>query len=93
MTDVLSPDAPVESAQTAEQAGEARGGVAHVTLNLPQLVWDTLSGIAAAQGVNKTEAVRRAISAYVFLHEAVEAGDKIVLVHKDGSSETVRIMY
>jgi hypothetical protein len=84
--DVVSPSG--SSGDVAERAPVAR-----ITLTLPQPVWDTLSSIAEEQGVNKTEAVRRAISAYLLLHEAVRDGDKIILQHRDGTAETIRVHY
>ena len=67
-------------------ANLADSTVARITVNLPSRVWQALSDLADHQNMSKTEALRRAITTYVFLMNA-QAEGKEILLRKDGNIE------
>jgi hypothetical protein len=67
--------------------------VARVTVNLPVKVWDALEAAAKADGITRTEALRRAISVDLYFRQQVENGSVIVVERPDGSSERVVFPY
>jgi len=74
-------------------AGERRGRIARLTVNLPWKVFDALRDMAEADGVSKTEALRRAISTEFYLREARRDGAQVYLERPDGTVERIVFPY
>lgn len=69
-------------------ASLAQAAVARVTVNLPSQVWAALTKLAERLRISKTEALRRAITTYVFLMKQQDDG-KEILLRKDGNVERI----
>lgn len=50
-----------------------------------------LEGIAVTTGHTETDAANRAIQLYAFLVAAMDAGDRLILLHPDGDTEEVTL--
>ena len=66
---------------------------ARVTVNLPTKVWDELGSSARADGISRTEALRRAVWVYVFFIGRIRSGSEVLLERPDGKTERVVFPY
>ena len=66
---------------------------ARVTVNLPNKVWGALEEAARADGITRTEALRRAISVDLYFREQIRNGAEILVARSDGSTERVVFPY
>lgn len=69
--------------------GPPQTGVARVTVNLPEKVWEALSRVAEESGMTRTEALRRAISVDLYLREQRKKGKQVLLECDDGTIERI----
>jgi hypothetical protein len=73
-----------------QEPNGSRPGIARVTVNLPSRVWDAFYQMAEAQGVSRTEMLRRCISTEHFRWEVDRDGGSIQVRNADGSVDQVR---
>ncbi len=60
-----------------------------VTVKLPWAVWKVVERMAAAQGVSRTEMLRRCISVMWFVQSALDSGGQLMVEDRDRNVERI----
>lgn len=66
---------------------------ARVTVDFPIRIWREVERMAEAQGISKTEALRRCISTEVFRRQMEAEGAHLIVRRPDGTEERIHFPY